>query len=51
MCFRDDDDTEDLGGETVRVDEVDGRNVEAEADWLPLGEVVAGIIRGWRLDD
>jgi hypothetical protein len=49
MCRRESDETEYLGGETDRVDEVDGRNVET--DWLPIGDVVSGLLRGWRLDD
>lgn len=52
MCFREhDDDTDDLGRETERVDEVDGRGVETDGDWLPIGEVVSGLLRGWRGDD
>jgi len=50
MCFeRYDDDTDDLGRETERVDEVDGRGVET--DWLSLAEVVSGLLRGWRGDE
>jgi len=53
MCFeRYDDDTDDLGRETERVDEVDGRGVEGgDDDWLRLSEVVSGILRGWRGDE
>jgi len=53
MCFeRYDDDTDDLGRETERVDEVDGRGVEGrDDDWLPLSEIVSGLLRGWRGDD
>ena len=49
MCFeRYDDDTDDLGRETERVDEVDGRGVEGRDDWLPLSEIVSGLLSGWR---
>jgi len=52
MCFeRYDDETADLGRETVRVDEVDGRGVEGGDDWLRLSDVVSGILRGWRTDE
>lgn len=45
-----DDDTENLGRDAERVDEVDGRDVSTD-DWLPLSEVVSGLLRGWRGDD
>lgn len=52
MCFEThDDDTDDLGRETERVDEVDGIGVDGGDDWQPIGAVVAGILRGWRVDD
>jgi hypothetical protein len=52
MCFRDDDERDDLGrSDPARADEVDGRDVTTDTDWLPIGEVVSGLLRGWRLDD
>lgn len=52
MCFeRYDDDTDDLGRTAESVDEVDGRDVSTDDDWLPIGEVVSGLLRGWRGDD
>lgn len=53
MCFDlDDDERDNLGrSDPDRVDEVDGLGVEGGDDWIPLAEVVSGILRGWRGDD
>lgn len=44
-----DDAADDLGGDAARV-ESDDREPGPD-DWLPIGDVVSGLLRGWRGDD
>lgn len=50
MC-RDDAIRTDLGRDDPDGVEDKGRNVEPDGDWLPLGEIVSGLLRGWKIDE